>query len=509
MELYNFLGSADFISTNKDFSLRMDVSMLIQPLRRNSSVARRTDLKHQLERGMIWVSEASVTRLNLQISAHDASDVLVSAFVPAAGEMLRYSKLWKELGLVLTFKSCQFCDQENPPFFQLSFGIERSLAQPVMLPIANRRVPVSVQTPGSLIPPPHVDTVAVSGITIALHLMPTDLKVQPHSRVPIMPHVSEELYEALGPAFEKPEMDLTSEYALLHNRDMLENSNMEEFMEELEDLDDSQDSTLRSSAPEQQALHELLSKGISHLFIDSNSEQRQIMQGTHTLGQLPSLSKMAPSLFSPGYHTSMSQRSSLITSLVKSMKSMLDLPMHFHQDLTSSLKDIYIPEDFPSTAPDTLDILKTAFWTLAQKQLYEAEASQKLRPWVSLPILPTKTHADESLLEINSMEMDPDWYDHALEQVDLTSDYYLGTEDHLKLSSESQTHSHHSHLPTQIDCVSSVYESWYDSANEDQAAAMSQPGLDNLSLSPWSSSPGPIADLPAFGSGDDMICENL
>ncbi|RAH74567.1 uncharacterized protein BO66DRAFT_388039 [Aspergillus aculeatinus CBS 121060] len=511
MEATIDLGRADFHSSDSTSTLTMNVSIFIQSRRRPQIAARDMHLIHLMTMRMAWVTEAPEIKLNLFINAHNIPNVTVSTFVPVVGEMLCNAKLWKELGLVIMYKSCEYFDQKTPPSFQLAFGIGRSLTQPALLPTVSRRVPRAMQTPGDLIPPPYIETISISTININLDFMPTDPEVQPHPPALIMASLGEMAWKAPSPEFEELVLESTTfQSSELDKGDIPEFSDTRDFTEELADMDNSPDSTVLSSPPTEpaarscnanhQALHHLLRAGLSYLLIGNSHEQGQTEPDPATV-QLQSLSRMAPSVFSPGY--SMCQRSLLITSLVKSLTSMLKLPMnHSLRQIVSSMKVAYVPDSLPLTAVDMGNIIHAAFWTLAQKQLYKAEASQKLSRLDEInPTDLDEAYAHESLLITGSTEEVPNCFNHAAtEKVDMASEDYLGTEDYFELDCTSQTNSL---LSVDENCTCSVNERSWDTTERgsmEPAIASQSPCPGFLAL---------ISDIEDFEEDDDMMYKIL
>lgn len=429
------------------------------------------------------------------------------------------------------YKSCEYFDHKTPPSFQLAFGIGRSLIQPAVLPTVSRRVPKAVQASGKPIPPPYIETFSISTVNISLAFMPTDPEVQPHPPALIMASLGEMAWKAPGPEFEELMLESTTlQSSELDKRDIPEFSDTRDFTEELADMDNSPDSTMLSSPPTEpaagscnanhQALHHLLRAGLSYLLIGNSHEQGQTEPDPET-AQLQSLPRMAPSVFSPGYSEvicfpevlivsgllimlqAMSQRSLLITSLVKSLTSMLKRPMnHSLRQIVSSMKVAYVPDSLPLTAVDAGNILQAAFWTLAQKQLYKAEASHKLSRLDEInPTDLDEAYAHESLLLTGSTEEVPNCFNHAAtEKVDMASEDYLGTEDYFELDCTSQTNSL---LSVDENCTCSVNERLWDTTERGSME------LAIASQLPCPGSPALISDIEDFEEDDDMMYKIL
>ncbi|RAH46840.1 uncharacterized protein BO95DRAFT_513553 [Aspergillus brunneoviolaceus CBS 621.78] len=343
--------------------------------------------------------------------------------------------------------------------------------------------------------------------------MPTDPEVQPHPPALIMASLGEMAWKAPGPEFEELMLESTTlQSSELDKRDIPEFSDTRDFTEELADMDNSPDSTMLSSPHSEpaagscnanhQALQHLLRAGLSYLLIGNSHEQGQTEPDPET-AQMQSLPRMAPSVFSPGYSEAMSQRSLLITSLVKSLTSMLKRPMnHSLRQIVSSMKVAYVPDSLPLTAVDTENILQAAFWTLAQKQLYKAEASQKLSRLDEInPTDLDEAYAHESLLITGSTEEVPNCFNHAAtEKVDMASEDYLGIEDYFRLDCTSQTNSL---LSVDENCTCSVNERLWDTTERGSME------LAIASQLPCPGSPALISDIEDFEEDDDMMYKIL
>ncbi|KAE8323354.1 hypothetical protein BDV39DRAFT_182360 [Aspergillus sergii] len=148
--------------------------------------------------------------------------------------------------------------------------------------------------------------------------------------------------------------------------------------------------------------------------------------------KLQSLSRIAPSVFSPRYREAMNERSQLIPLIAKSMcsilkstrnKSLQDKAAALEASQRCQLEDL-------SAIPDVMDpktIIMTSLWCIAQKKLYKPEASGRISP-----LWPMSRPCNVSPLEINSVtkenieenvQFHDDW---DIDQTE-TSDCYLGT----------------------------------------------------------------------------------
>ncbi|PYI06657.1 hypothetical protein BO78DRAFT_445269 [Aspergillus sclerotiicarbonarius CBS 121057] len=164
----------------------------------------------------------------------------------------------------------------------------------------------------------------------------------------------------------------------------LENSEATTFIEELEELHESeQSSSLPIShqsaygrAPpdtQHEELYSLITTGLESLLLGNNEGNNNSEKSLQNLPQL------APSVFSPGYHKEMSQRSQLIPSIAKSLSSMLKLPNYKTLLLKINNLDSSKPtQPSPTDPSSTRNNIKAALWRIAQKQLYKPQASRNL-----------------------------------------------------------------------------------------------------------------------------------
>ncbi|PIG88309.1 hypothetical protein AARAC_001365 [Aspergillus arachidicola] len=119
--------------------------------------------------------------------------------------------------------------------------------------------------------------------------------------------------------------------------------------------------------------------------------------------KLQSLSRIAPSVFSPRYREAMNERAQLIPLIAKSMcsilkstrnKSLQDKAAALEASQRCQLEDL-------SAIPDVMDpktIIMTSLWCIAQKKLYKPEASRRISP-----LWPMSRPCSVSPFEINTV----------------------------------------------------------------------------------------------------------
>ncbi|GAT25556.1 similar to An04g01400 [Aspergillus luchuensis] len=165
------------------------------------------------------------------------------------------------------------------------------------------------------------------------------------------------------------------------------NTQATSFIDELEGLLESEQSPLTPTesfqnipAKEQrEQLNNLFTIGLEALLFGCTAPSNQ--SDLQSKKRQP-LSQLAPSVFNPNYHREMSQRSTLIPSITKSLSSILKLPNH--QSLQSKLGKLNNGNTLHPTGANTdtnsiRNTISASLFRIAQKQLYKPQASRKLR----------------------------------------------------------------------------------------------------------------------------------
>ncbi|GLA56983.1 hypothetical protein AtubIFM54640_000645 [Aspergillus tubingensis] len=179
------------------------------------------------------------------------------------------------------------------------------------------------------------------------------------------------------------------------------------FIDELEGLLESEQSSPLPTPTEEsfeeippkeqrEQLYDLFSIGLESLLFGRTAS---INRGQPQSKKLQPLSQIAPSVFTPNYHRvrpittttrttnsplhqEMSQRSTLIPSITKSLSSILKLPNH--QSLQFKLGKLNDNNTSQSATANTdtnsiRNTISASLFRIAQKQLYKPQASRKLR----------------------------------------------------------------------------------------------------------------------------------
>lgn len=315
-------------------------------------------------------------------------------------------KLWSDLGLVALFKGYSHLHYGNVASFELIIGIQRDLKQSKTRPT---RKTTLFDYLDNIHPPDYIKTVHLSTVnasmtfttkdeTAQLYILNADSLTKPDS-VGDYCYMKYILKSTQDPILFDPQPHL---YA--NNSD---NTQATSFIDELEGLLQSEQSSsiptpteesFEKTPPNEQReqLNNLFTIGLEALLFGRTAPSNQSDLQSK---KLQPLSQIAPSVFNPNYHRvrpintttrttnsphhqEMSQRSTLIPSITKSLSSILKLPNH--QSLQSKLGKLNNRNTLHPTRAniDTNSIRNTisaSLFRIAQKQLYKPLASRKLR----------------------------------------------------------------------------------------------------------------------------------
>ena len=308
-------------------------------------------------------------------------------------------KLWSDLGLVALFKGYSHLHYGNVASFELIIGIQRDLKQSKTRPT---RKTTLFDYLDNIHPPDYIKTVHLSTVnasmtfttkdeTAQLYILNADSLTKPDS-VGDYCYMKYILKSTQDPILFDPQPHL---YA--NNSD---NTQATSFIDELEGLLESEQSpptpteSFETIPPKEQReqLYDLFSIGLESLLFGRTAS---INRGHLQSKKLQPLSQIAPSVFTPNYHRvrpittttrtinsplhqEMSQRSTLIPSITKSLSSILKLPNH--QSLQSKLGKLKTRSATANTDTNNIrNTISASLFRIAQKQLYKPHTSRKLR----------------------------------------------------------------------------------------------------------------------------------
>ncbi|KAL4785752.1 hypothetical protein BJX76DRAFT_355800 [Aspergillus varians] len=354
-------------------------------------------MKEALCSGNIWVSQVPELSFNIRIAS--ASDLYPSfaRFVSQLGDSVCKAKMWSDLGLAVLYKSCIYEPEQTSPTYILSFGIQRRLgpSEKTKAP----KVPKILRDACDAIPPTDIPTAHITSIDVRLKYN-YNYK-QCVTRCPQQESDDQSHDITQSTAFGdgnwegihclQKSISTTSEI----NDPILEHQwEKSEKWEPVNYSSPESSNSLEFSALFQEALKALV-------LGDATRRGNYHLTG---MDDFQSLSRIAASVFKPGYHEAMSQRSRLMLSIAKSLTSMLKLSKNQAlKDRVASVKAIHHPDvdasNPLSNGDDTKGILKTKLWTIAQKKLYHAPIPKHLRPSNPFPDLEyDERYQDENLL---------------------------------------------------------------------------------------------------------------
>ncbi|GAA82621.1 similar to An04g01400 [Aspergillus luchuensis IFO 4308] len=330
----------------------------------------------------LWVFQTPELKLYISVNI-DASIVLsASTFASSVGEMMCSSKVFS-WSASESYSHLHYGDVTS---FKLIIGIQRDLSQSKTRPT---RKTTLFDYLDDIHPPDYIKTVYLSTVnasmtftpkneTAQLYILNTDTLTKPDSvgNYCYMNYILKSTQDTIS--FD-PQPDLYT-----YNPG---NTQATSFIDELEGLLESEQSPLTPTesfqnipAKEQrEQLNNLFTIGLEALLFGCTAPSNQ--SDLQSKKRQP-LSQLAPSVFNPNYHREMSQRSTLIPSITKSLSSILKLPNH--QSLQSKLGKLNNGNTLHPTGANTdtnsiRNTISASLFRIAQKQLYKPQASRKLR----------------------------------------------------------------------------------------------------------------------------------
>ncbi|RAH61907.1 hypothetical protein BO85DRAFT_412671 [Aspergillus piperis CBS 112811] len=333
----------------------------------------------------LWVFQTPELKLYISVNI-DASIVLsASTFASSVGEMMCSSKVFS-WSASESYSHLHYGDVTS---FKLIIGIQRDLSQSKTRPT---RKTTLFDYLDHIHPPDYIKTVFLSTVnasmtftskneTAQLYILNADSLANPDSvgDYCYMNYIIKNTQDTISFG---PQPDLYT-----NNSD---NTQTTSFIDELEGLLKSEQSSplpipteesFEKISPngQREQLNNLFTIGLEALLFGRTAPSNQ--SDLQSKKRQP-LSQLAPSVFNPNYHREMSQRSTLIPSITKSLSSILKLPNH--QSLQSKLGKLNNGNTLHPTGAniDTNSIRNTisaSLFRIAQKQLYKPQASRKLR----------------------------------------------------------------------------------------------------------------------------------
>ncbi|KAH8428767.1 uncharacterized protein LDX57_006449 [Aspergillus melleus] len=463
------LGAETFSSSSFDLDLALHASAVFStPPGTWSPWNTEETFRKGIITGSIWVDQGACFQLHLYLSFDLDSDLLCSSypkFISRLGDVLRKSKFWSELGLKVSFNgSSNSLYEQHPPLpSHLSFNIRKTTGKSTAL--KTPRIPTALQSPCDA---PRVDltpTVFLSSITVRLEytrsrqLLPSCSFTEtapipipyntfynspavpiPHRTSTVLPFAPPQI---LTDKFQYIEKECEVFHCLLTETELPPEpeSNPPSCSREL--------NTLLNTA-----LVTLIAGARTPTRKGHSSEQRTQEQ------HLIPLSRIAPSIFSPGYRDSMNQRAQFIPSIAKSITSIIKHsrdPSLQSNAIRFQCSDQSEPEaeaEINNThGHDTATMglkskLKTSLWRVAANRVLTAQGSRKqkhssliLGPEAEAESEDEQCFEDEILFAATPTDGVDSYLENEISGDGEDSDRYLGTEEGGSVCGESDAES--------------------------------------------------------------------
>ncbi|KAL2852818.1 hypothetical protein BJY01DRAFT_86731 [Aspergillus pseudoustus] len=367
-------------------------------------------LKGLLCAGSLWVLQAPELKMVISVVCTPDLDESTAHFASQLGDAIREAKIWSELGLSTLYKSCIQTLEHASPKFELSFGMQRRID--LTERASARWVPKILRNLGDFLPPPGVPTACITSVDIHLKydrtyrggrgygVSSTEIgllseKLQGFEDLLQMIEFHNMNHDQIHPSLLSipnvsaiPDMIFDGSFQILETEPGLESS----FFSQAWNLQD---------------LASLFQDGLRTLVL--GQEKRRNDCNPPMPESLQSLSGIAPVVFKPRHSEAMNQRGRLISSIAKSLASMMKLSnnLSFRERLANTNGSHESDGEIP-ISPDTGDpkmFLQTKFWRIAQKRLYNTPIPKQLNHRrIFLEWGENKQHKDGDMLLEDSVE---------------------------------------------------------------------------------------------------------
>ncbi|KAI9042549.1 uncharacterized protein KD926_005404 [Aspergillus affinis] len=414
------LGAETFSSSSYDLNLALHASAeLSTPPGTWNPWSTEESFRKELITGTIWVDQGAYFQLHLYITFDSEPGILLgsnSKFFSWLGDILGKSKFWSELGLEVSFEGPNniLHEQHLPPNPYLSFNFRKSTGKSPASKTS--RIPTALQSPCDALRVDMIPTVFLSSITVRLEytssgqrarqLLPSCLATET-AQTPI-PDTT--LYNRpVGTFLHYNPPDFSFD-PLQIPTDKLQY--IEEELEAFQSLiSDTEPPPGPGSSPPSclRELTTLLNTALVTLIVGARKSTRKGLpseQETQEQHLIP-LSRIAPSIFSPGYRDSMNQRAQFIPSVAKSITSIIKhsrdpgLQSNAIGFQCSSQSKPEVEAEISNThGHDTATVglkskLKTSFWRVAANQVLTTQRCRKKKRSVLILVPEVETESED------------------------------------------------------------------------------------------------------------------
>ncbi|PLB54417.1 hypothetical protein P170DRAFT_505180 [Aspergillus steynii IBT 23096] len=484
---FNFdLGTETFSLATSDLDFILHASAVISTPPGTWNPWSTESFRKELVAGSIWVDNDASLQLHLYIS-FDAESELSSSrsrFVSRLGDILCKSKFWSELGLEAS--SADYNDGSHghyPPTSHLSFNLRKSNRTSTILKTS--RIPAALQSPGDAPPIDICPTVFLSTVKVRLeytrsslptcHLLPS-CPIPETALAPIR-HTG---YSHQKIAFvpQSPETAIQFEQAqICPDQPQSVAKELEAFHCLIPETDLHPAPNYLSSSKE---LSTLISAALETMIVGESSHKCPPKVQSSSKQALVPISRIAPSIFSPGYREvsfpertyiksnltgqlmsifpsqSVNQRVQLIPSIAKSLSSIIK---HSRDPSLQNKAIIFQSSGEPESESEvssnarartaTVSLksrLKASLWRVAANQVRTMQGTRKRSPLIPAPTMRAESEdeqsfEDEILFAATPPEENLYSQDTGISEDGGCSDQYLGTEEEVSVSGESEASS--------------------------------------------------------------------
>ncbi|KAL4740306.1 hypothetical protein BDV11DRAFT_214467 [Aspergillus similis] len=322
-------------------------------------------LKELLLSGDIWVSQAPEIRLDIRITFVPDLHPSFARFVSQLGDSICKAKMWSDLELSVSYKSCVYGPEETPTYI-LSFGIQKCFG---LVQRTTPRSPKVLKDVSDAIPPGEIPAAHITSIDVRM-----DYSHNTNQCTRSWQQGCDDGGHNIVQLVQFNERVCQGAYWPNDNLTIIEGDNgrLEIDAEGTSEDWEHSDHSISKKFPFSE-FGALFHEGLNILIYGDTALRRRKNQTGPD--DFKSLSKIAPSVFKLGYRKAINQRSRLIPSIAKSLASMLkrsnDQTLRDKLAVGETVLNSDLRSPVSSTGGDSIKgMIKMRLWTIAQKRFY-------------------------------------------------------------------------------------------------------------------------------------------
>ncbi|KAJ5368288.1 uncharacterized protein N7496_008048 [Penicillium cataractarum] len=423
------LGHALLQATGSLLQLRFSATANFTQVAIGASSSSSIKFSHWEDLKALWITEAPELKLRIFVVVDPATEAAGPTFAATLEEELCNSKVWTDLGFDIIHKNHTKVEISTAPgTHRLEFGLCRR--DSLLAPVDTGRLPPILQNPPEAHVPSDVPTACLASIDLHLQYAYCNGVQQEAQIVETLRHKHE---DETGLPYEFTSMQFTHSTGKFAVASFVL-STMEDSALSFDRPFNVGRSTYIEPAGQKTIMETIEQIYLQFLELFDFGLQKLILPGlirNHHIkvvgkNKLQNLSVLAPAVFNPEYREAMKQRAASLSTISRSLMSMLENSSHplIQSKLSATLRESTDPEGFltsrtsrQDTQENTLtqsleSTIKSSLWGIAQHGLSKVKASKRSGSFFELDCLPGKssipTDDDIILPKPPEKELDPD-----------------------------------------------------------------------------------------------------